>query len=185
MPTKIILLLPLLISLSFSSCKAKNKTEEKSENNTAATAATSVSSTAKVGQAAPDFTLKNLNGESVSLSNYKGKVVLLDFWATWCGPCRMSTPALVRLNEKFKDRGLTVLGISMDENIDNVKPFVTEEKVQHNILYAEGSNVAYSYQIEAIPTLYLIDKQGVIRQQYSGYSSQTEQTLEKDILALL
>ena len=79
------------------------------------------------GQEAPDFALKDVNGKTVKLSDYRGKVVLLDFWATWCGPCKMEIPWFMEFERKYKDRGFAVLGLSMDDDgWQSVKPFIQE-----------------------------------------------------------
>src|SRR5574337_170942 len=84
---------------------------------------------------APDFTLQDMVGKSVKLSDYKGKVVLLEFWATWCPPCRASVPGLEKLHEAYKDKGLAVLAVSMDEGgWDVVKTFMTEQGITYSVL---------------------------------------------------
>jgi cytochrome c biogenesis protein CcmG/thiol:disulfide interchange protein DsbE len=81
-------------------------------------------------KAAPEFTLKDSNGTTVKLSDYKGKVVLLNFWATWCGPCKIEIPWFVEFEQKFKDQGFSVVGVSMDEEgWDIVKPYITDRKI--------------------------------------------------------
>ncbi|OGR79275.1 MAG: hypothetical protein A3B80_08580 [Elusimicrobia bacterium RIFCSPHIGHO2_02_FULL_39_36] len=140
---------------------------------------------ARVGFSAPNFSLKSTEQKKFSLSNFKEKVVLLDFWATWCPPCRFSTPALVRINKKFKDQGLAVIGISLDEEPEPVPPFLKKEKVEHLILYAEDSSVAQDYQVRAIPSFFLIDKNGMIKKRYDGFYPDLEKEWEKEIPNLL
>jgi peroxiredoxin len=89
----------------------------------------------KASKAAPNFTLKDADGRNVSLSDYKGKVVLLNFWATWCGPCKLEIPWFVEFEQKYKDRGFAVLGVSMDEDgWEVVKPYLAKTKVNYRIL---------------------------------------------------
>ena len=136
-------------------------------------------------QKAPPFALKDLNGKTVRLTDYKGKVVLLDFWATWCPPCRMSTPALVRLNEKMQNKNVVVLGISLDEQTNIVPAYVQKAKIKHSVLYGSGSSIGEDYRINSIPTFYLIDQEGFIHKSFSGFYSSMEQEWKKEILSLL
>ena len=136
-----------------------------------------------VSGAAPDFTLQDMSGKKVSLSGLKGSVVLLDFWATWCPPCRESMPGLERLHKTYGGRGLTVLAISMDEGgWDGVKSFMDENRITFSVLQGT-EDVSTKYQVRMIPAIYLVDKQGVIRKQYLGAGN--EEALEQEIKALL
>jgi len=136
-----------------------------------------------VSGAAPDFTLQDMSGKKVSLSGLKGSVVLLDFWATWCPPCRESMPGLERLHKTYGSRGLTVLAISMDEGgWDGVKSFMDENRITFSVLQGT-EDVSTKYQVRMIPAIYLVDKQGVIRKQYLGAGN--EEALEQEIKALL
>ena len=128
---------------------------------------------------APDFSLKDVNGTTVHLSDYKGKVVLLDFWATWCGPCKIEIPWFMEFEQQFKDRGFAVLGVSMDEGgWDDVKPYIQERKINYRILMANDDvTQAYtkvSHQIgiegavDSLPTTLLIDRSGRIATVHVG-----------------
>lgn len=140
----------------------------------------------EVGAPAPDFSLENSAGGKINLADYKGKVVLLDFWATWCPPCRMSTPAIVKLNQKFKGKDLAVIGVSLDEDASNVvPPYIKKENVVHTIVYGNDSNVTQDYQVRAIPTFFLLDKKGVVYKQYAGFYPGLEKEWEKEIVKLL
>ena len=133
--------------------------------------------------AAPDFTLQDMSGKKVSLSGLKGSVVLLDFWATWCPPCREAMPDLERLHKTYGGRGLTVLAISMDEGgWDYVKSFMDEHKITFTVLQGT-EDVSTKYQVRMIPAIYLVDKQGIVKKQYLGVGS--EEDIEKEIKALL
>lgn len=114
-----------------------------------------------------DFELKSIDGKLVKLSNYIGKIILLDFWATWCKPCQKSIPDLIEIQKQFED--VQVIGITLDENpLKVVPPFVKEKKINYPILIGdEKVNEAYG-GINAIPTLFLIDKQGRIINKYIG-----------------
>ena len=108
---------------------------------------------------APDFALKDADGKLVHLSDYKGKVVLLDFWATWCGPCKIEIPWFMEMQRKNKDRGFEVVGVAMDdEGWEVVKPFITKMAVNYRIL-AGNDQTAQSYGgVDALPTTFLIDR---------------------------
>ena len=113
--------------------------------------------------AAPDFALKDADGKTVHLSDYKGKVVLLDFWATWCGPCRIEIPWFEEIERTRKDKGFEVLGVSMDENgWEDVKPFLAQMKVNYRVVIGDDPTTQAYGGVDSLPTTFLIDKQGKI-----------------------
>jgi len=112
------------------------------------------------GHSPPDFTLPTLAGGSITLSNLKGKVVLINFWATWCGPCREEMPSLERLYRHFKYEDFTLLAVDIMENPETVKRFAKEYNLSFPILLDEKGDVAGKYAANAIPTTYIIDKRG-------------------------
>ena len=118
---------------------------------------------------APDFTLKDVNNAKVKLSDYKGKVVLLDFWATWCGPCKIEIPWFMEFENQFKDRGFAVLGVSMDEGgWDDVRPYIEQRKINYRILLG-NDEVGQAYGgVDSLPTTFLIDRTGRIAQVHIG-----------------
>jgi thiol-disulfide isomerase/thioredoxin len=121
--------------------------------------------------AAPDFRLKTLDDQEVSLSGLKGKVVLIDFWATWCGPCRESIPHLVQLQKTYQDKGFQVLGLSVDKDDPEVlRRFVKSMDISYPVAITP-EEVARSYSVSGLPTTFLIDKTGSIREKYVGFSS--------------
>jgi cytochrome c biogenesis protein CcmG/thiol:disulfide interchange protein DsbE len=130
-----------------------------------------------------DFTMQDLNGKAVKLSDYRGKPVLIDFWATWCQPCRDSIPIIVKLYKNFGPKGLVVLGVSLDQGgWEGVKSFAAEEGVSYPIL--KGTEHAVSmFQVRTIPTLVIIDKKGELVRRYIGVGDDGE--LDKDIEAIL
>ncbi|KAA6441728.1 AhpC/TSA family protein [Dyadobacter flavalbus] len=118
-----------------------------------------------VGQQAPDFTLTSPEGKPVALSSLRGKFVLIDFWASWCGPCRMENPNVVRMYDKFKDKGFDIYGVSLDDNEKAWKTAITKDnlKWQHGSeLKKWNSGVAQAYGVNAIPATFLLDKDGKI-----------------------
>ncbi len=137
-------------------------------------------------QTAPDFTLRDLSGDSVSLKKYRGKIVLLDFWASWCAPCRISIPELVELQKKYRDQGVVVLGISMDdpELFPDTYIMAFKEAFQMNypVLRAD-QKVAMDYfgtASMAIPTLFVITREGKLADKIVGYApGAVEKSLQK------
>jgi peroxiredoxin len=118
------------------------------------------------GQTAADLQLPDMNGKMVSLSELKGKVVLIDFWASWCGPCRHNNPRLVKLYNKYHEKGLEIYGVSLDEDAESWKKAVHHDKlVWIQVLDDKGWDgpSAAVYRVNMIPSSFLIDRQGVIR----------------------
>jgi peroxiredoxin len=125
----------------------------------------------KLGQLAPDFSIQDLAGQTVTLSSFRNqKVVLMDFWATWCGPCRMSMPGLQELQDKFKDQGLEILSLNQGESADQVGHFIEQKKYSFHVLLDQGGAVGDNYGVSGIPTLVLVDKKGVVQWLRVGYS---------------
>ena len=125
----------------------------------------SVSATAQVkeGENAPNFTLKNLDGKEISLNQFRGKHVLINFWATWCGPCKIEMPSLEALYERFKDRNFVLLAISNDMFGANiVKPFVKTHKINFPVLLDQRLKVSNAFGVVSLPTTFMIDPQGKI-----------------------
>jgi len=116
----------------------------------------------EVGSPAPPFTLPDLNGRQVSLSQYKGKVVMLDFWATWCGPCRMSMPVLENLEKEYRDT-LVLLAINLQETRDDVSQYMRQQQLHSQVLLDEQASVGEIYGAGSIPMQVLIDKSGIVR----------------------
>lgn len=140
-----------------------------------------------VGSKAPEFTLKDTEGNPRSLSSLKGKVVLLEFWATWCAPCEESVPNLNRIYELFGEKPFEILAVSLDEGqgaVGKVKDFGSAHKVGYPLLH-DDKNVAGAYGIYSIPNTFLIDKGGVIRAHHMGFSDDMVERFSKKIEELL
>ncbi len=131
------------------------------------------------GEEARDFNLKDLKGESVELVKLRGKVVLLNFWATWCGPCRIEMPQIDRLQKEFKDRGLVALGIS-DEEPSRAREFLARHRISFPTLSDPEQTVAQNYQVDVIPTVLIINREGKIV--YHGRGVSREDTLRNALL---
>jgi peroxiredoxin len=135
-------------------------------------------------KAAPDFTLTDLSGKTVRLSDFKGKVVMLDFWATWCPPCRREIPDLIQLQNQYADKGFTVLGISLDDGgAATVKPFAQSIGMNYPLVIGNSQVTAAYGAIEAIPTTFLIGRDGMILKTYVGAQDKSE--FQSDIQSAL
>ncbi len=136
-------------------------------------------------KAAPGFTLKDATGKTVQLADYKGKVVLLNFWATWCGPCKIEIPWFIDFEQRYKDRGFAVLGISMDEDgWEAVKPYLEAKKVNYRVVIGTDEVADLYGGVSSLPTSFVIDRQGKIASTHVGlvsksvYQNDIEQLLE-------
>ena len=132
--------------------------------------------------AAGDFTLNDLNGEKWTLSDHRGKVVVVNYWATWCPPCRVETPGLVSFAEEYQPRGVEMVGVTVDEDMSAVPPFVERYKINYRIL-VEGMNLNLPTDGMPLPTTFLYDKKGRLAKRYTGLV--LESTLSSDVEALL
>lgn len=117
----------------------------------------------KVVKEVADFTLLNLNGEEVEISSFRNKVVFLNFWATWCGPCKKEMPAMEKLYRKYKERGFVILGIDYMEKRDKAANFMKEMNLTFPTLLDPKGSVAKLFNVYAIPSSFLIDKKGMVR----------------------
>ena len=136
-------------------------------------------------KAAPDFTLKDADGKTVRLSDYKGKVVLLDFWATWCGPCKIEIPWFMEFEQQFKDKGFAVVGVSMDEDgWSAVKPYLARMNVNYRIVLGNDKVGDQYGGVDSLPTTFLIDRQGRIAATHVGLTGGKED-FKNDISNLL
>jgi cytochrome c biogenesis protein CcdA/peroxiredoxin len=130
-----------------------------------------------------DFTLTSLDGERVRLADYQGKAVLVNFWATWCGPCVIETPALVRVYNKYKERGFSVIGVALQSEDENIKEFVKKYRVPYAIASDTTSEVGLRYQVFALPSSFLFTAEGKVKKAFMGYVE--EDALERELQAVL
>lgn len=123
------------------------------------------------GKLAPAFKLKDANGQTITLADYRGKVVLLDFWATWCGPCKIEIPWFMDFERQYRDKGLAVVGVSMDEDgWSAIRPYVANMKMNYRVLLGDDAvSTAYG-GLDSLPTTFLIDRQGKIVSVHVGVS---------------
>lgn len=141
---------------------------------------------ANVGETAPQFSLASLQqNQAVSLKQFQGKVVYLDFWASWCAPCRTAFPLLNKLQHKLKAQGFEVVAINLDEDKANADRFVKEFAVDFTVLRDAKGEWADKFVVESMPTSFIIDKQGIIQHIHHGFVSDDIVELEQKITRLL
>jgi peroxiredoxin len=129
---------------------------------------------AVVGAPAPDFTLSDVTGNEVALSKLKGQVVLINFWATWCGPCRVEMPAIQRRSEAFKEEGFTVLAVNFDEPLTEVSAFAHSLNLTFTVLLDPGGVVNDLYHARGYPSTFIVDRSGVIKQLHIGLMTEKQ-----------
>lgn len=145
--------------------------------------ATRGKATALNDKLAPDFTLRNLKGDWVTLSDFRGQPVVLNFWATWCAPCRAEIPHLEELYTKYKDQGLVVLGANTETDYMKVKGFA-QSQISYSVLL-DGGTQAQAYDVKGIPCTYYIDRKGIVRHRSVGFGPGDEALIEEKIKELL
>lgn len=131
-----------------------------------------------------DFTLLGLDGEEYTLSEYKGQVVIIDFWATWCPPCRNSIPTFVKLYNKYHEQGFTILGVSLDSDEQALRNFSKEMNIPYPVLLG-NKEIARVYQVSGIPKTIFLDKKGSIRKTQVGFAPELEAQFDVLIDSLL
>ncbi len=164
---------------------------EQSGAGTSAAAASGGSCDANAPAAILNFTLKDMNGKPVSLADYKGKVILLNFWATWCPPCKLEIPAFVELEKQYRDKGLVILGVSIDDPIDKLAPFAHEYGVNYPLLVGQDrEDIQDAYgPMFGIPVSVLIGRNGKVCGKHMGLVSADREAIrqqfEREIQGLL
>lgn len=137
-----------------------------------------------IGDIAPDFTSKDVNGNTVKLSDYKGRVILIEFWATWCAPCRELTPVLNKIYGKYKDKGFVVLALTPEENTNTVKSYIKENNVTYPVLITDMKTTR-RYGVISIPASFLISRDGRVAEKHLGVNRDIMQELSSGIEKLL
>lgn len=136
-------------------------------------------------QVAANFTLPRVDGGSVNLADHSGKVVLLDFWATWCPPCRAAMPHLVKLQEEYRADGLVVLGMNMDKNPEDLDQFLAIHTVNYPMLQVDDATRGAYGGVASIPQTFLIDRSGMVRHKFMGYDHKISAQIDQSIRDLL
>ncbi len=150
-----------------------------------ATATVGLAMAAPVSGPAPNFTLKSLDGKNLKLSEMRGDVVLINFWASWCAPCRQEMPLLNALYNKYQPLGFTVLGINVEENLDDARRFLKNFPVDFPILLDGNNKVSKQYNVIAMPTTVVVDRDGNMRFLHRGYRPGDEKTYQQMVKELI
>lgn len=148
-------------------------------------AASSLAASDLAGQVAPDFVLKSATGENLRLSEYRGDVVMINFWATWCGPCRQEMPLLNELFNRYQRVGFHLLGVNIDDDSRRAMQMVEDLGVSFPVLFDETKEVSKLYQVEAMPVTVIVDREGVVRYVHHGYKPGYEEHYLTEIRTLL
>lgn len=139
----------------------------------------------EVSGVAPDFTLASASGKNIKLSELRGEVVMVNFWASWCGPCREELPLLDELYQQYRDYGFTLLGVNVDENRAAADKLLEQIPVSFPVLYDPASAVSELYEVDAMPSTILIDRDGNLRHLHRGYKPGYEDKYDAEIKALV
>lgn len=137
------------------------------------------------GTTAPDFTLKSRGGENVRLEDLRGEVIMLNFWASWCGPCRQEMPHMDAIEQEFRDYGFRVLAVNVDQNRKDAERFLDAVPVDFTILLDQDSTVSELYDVQAMPTTVMIDRNGQARYVHHGYQPGYEDDYRTQIRELI
>ena len=148
-------------------------------------AATSLASSGLAGRPAPDFALKSSSGENLRLSEYRGDVVMINFWATWCGPCRQEMPLLDELYSRYQRVGFSLLGVNIDDDSRRAMDMIRELGVSFPVLFDSRKEVSRLYEVDAMPVTVIVDREGNIRHVHEGYKPGYEQKYLDEIRSLL
>ena len=148
-------------------------------------AATSLASSGLTGQPAPDFALKSSDGDNLRLPEFRGDVVMVNFWATWCGPCRQEMPLLDELYSRYQRVGFSLLGVNIDDNSSKAMNMAAELGVSFPVLFDSRKEVSKLYEVSAMPVTVLIDREGTVRYVHHGYKPGYEEKYLDQIRSLL
>jgi peroxiredoxin len=134
---------------------------------------------------APDFTLKSAKGSNLKLSEHRGEVVMINFWASWCAPCREEMPILNDMYLRYRDMGFTLLGVNVEEDSSAAKKMIQDLKVVFPVLYDTSNDVSKLYSVEAMPSTILVDRDGNMRYLHRGYLPGYEEDYERQVRELM
>jgi len=148
-------------------------------------AATGLASSGMEGQPAPDFALKSSSGENLRLSEYRGDVVMINFWATWCGPCRQEMPLLDELYSRYQRVGFNLLGVNIDDDSRRAMRMIEELGVNFPVLFDSRKEVSKLYEVDAMPVTVLVDREGTVRHVHHGYKPGYEEKYLDQVRSLL
>jgi len=148
-------------------------------------AASTLASSGMEGQPAPDFALKSSTGENLRLSEYRGDVVMINFWATWCGPCRQEMPLLDELYSRYQRVGFNLLGVNIDDDSNRAMNMIEELGVNFPVLFDARKEVSKLYEVEAMPVTVIVDREGTVRYIHHGYKPGYEDKYLDQIRSLL
>jgi peroxiredoxin len=137
------------------------------------------------GSAAPDFVLKSTTGVNVRLSEYRGEVVMVSFWATWCGDCRSQLAGLSEMHTRYRDAGVRLLAVSLDQNAKQAQDAVASLGASYPVLHDAGGEVGRAYDVSKVPVVVLVDRDGVVREVFEGYRRGNEEHYLERVRALL
>jgi len=139
------------------------------------------------GKAAPAFTAKDTKGNELSLSDYKGKVVLLDFWASWCVPCREEFPFLIRFYEAHQKENFIIIAVNIDDKEENMKDFLSNFDIPplYPVIWDNEKKIPPLYELESMPTSIFIDKNGIIRYIHTGFNESRKKEFKEELSTLL
>jgi peroxiredoxin len=145
-----------------------------------------VAGAATISAPAPDFALPSSTGEQITLGDLRGEVVMINFWATWCGPCRQEMPHLEALHQRYENLGFTLLGVNVEDDPEGARKWLTEHaRVSFPILFDSRNEVSKLYEVVAMPSTVIVDRGGAVRFIHHGYKPGYENEYQTQIRALL
>ena len=138
-----------------------------------------------IGEVAPDFTLKNMQGENQNLAEQRGKIIVINFWASWCGPCRQEMPILESFYDKYNKLGVSVWGVNVEQENQAGRDFLKGLNLTFPIFFDETNEISATYQVEAMPTTVIVDRNGKLRYAFKGFKPGFEKKYAKAIKKLI
>lgn len=138
-----------------------------------------------IGQSAPDFTLKSTQGKNLNLTEQRGQITVINFWASWCGPCRKEMPVLQNFHNKYKNLGVSVWGINVEQENQAGRDFLVDLNLSFPIFFDSTNKISANYQVEAMPTTVIVDRSGKVRYVFRGYKDGYENKYAKAIKKLI